>query len=139
MDDIDQQLINALRRNSRTPLKVLGAAVKLSASAVQARIARLERDGVIAAFSIQLAEDQVAARAIMLVKTQAQSCAAVAPLISHIGEVQSADSVAGDVDLILRVAARSHDRLQAIRDEIAEVDGVVSVTTYPVLTTRFSR
>ena len=42
-DDIDDRLLDLLVADSRTPLKQLGATVGLSTSAVQERIARLER------------------------------------------------------------------------------------------------
>ena len=139
MDDKDSALLDLLRRDSRTPLKVLGGAVGLSISAVQERIARLVRDGVIEAFTIRTDPGWRPARAIMLVTTQSRQCAVVAPKLDHIPEIVACDSVAGDIDLVLEVAAADSARVQAIRDEVAAVEGVVAVTTLPVLVRRFVR
>ena len=48
LDAIDQALLNALRENVRCPVALLARKVGLSRTAVQARMARLERDQVIA-------------------------------------------------------------------------------------------
>ena len=51
LDDIDRQIINALSRNSRIPLKRLSEQVHLSAPAVSARIEHLEEEGYICGYS----------------------------------------------------------------------------------------
>jgi Lrp/AsnC family leucine-responsive transcriptional regulator len=139
MDEKDGALIEMLRRDSRTPLKTLGASIGLSASATQERLQRLEREQVIEAFTIRVAPEARAARAYMLLTTEARNCAEVAPRIQHIQEVVVCDSVAGEIDMILTVEAASGERLQAIRDEIAAVEGVKSVVTAARLVRRFAR
>lgn len=47
IDEIDGKLLELLQRNGRMPLKQLAAEVFLSSPAVSARIARLERAGII--------------------------------------------------------------------------------------------
>ena len=47
MDHIDKQLLIMLQENARVPLKQLAEKVFLSSPAVAARIARLERQGII--------------------------------------------------------------------------------------------
>ncbi|MEF9895979.1 MAG: AsnC family transcriptional regulator, partial [Clostridia bacterium] len=47
LDEIDYQLIHLLQENARTPIKHLAEAVFMSPPAVAARIARLEKNGVI--------------------------------------------------------------------------------------------
>lgn len=137
-DDIDDRLLDLLVADSRTPLKQLGAAVGLSTSAVQERIARLERDGAIRGYTIRRA-DRDTHRATMLVTTAAQQCATIAPLLVQIPEITRCESVAGDIDMVLTLEATSPARLQDIRDEIAAIAGVVSIVTLPHLVTRFSR
>lgn len=51
MDQIDRQILSALRKNSRIPLKKLAEQVFLSPPAVAARIERLQEEGVIIGFS----------------------------------------------------------------------------------------
>ena len=139
VDEKDSALIEMLQRDSRIPLKTLGASIGLSASATQERVQRLERDGVIEAFTIRVAPEARTARAYMLVTTEARNCAEVAPQLQHIEEVVVCDSVAGEIDMILTVEAASGERLQAIRDEIAGIDGVKSVVTAARMVRRFAR
>lgn len=51
LDIIDKQILNALSRNSRIPLKKLAEQVHLSSPAVSARIERLEKEGYICGYS----------------------------------------------------------------------------------------
>jgi Lrp/AsnC family leucine-responsive transcriptional regulator len=52
MDAIDEELLRMLREDARTSYQALGAAVGLSANAVAGRVRRMERDGVMAGFTV---------------------------------------------------------------------------------------
>ena len=54
LDSIDLQLINMLLENARTPLKVMAEKVFLSSPAVSARIANLEKHGIITGFTAEV-------------------------------------------------------------------------------------
>ena len=54
MDEIDLKLLRLLQKNSRTPIKTLAGEVRLSSPAVSARIERLEKQGVIRAYTLDL-------------------------------------------------------------------------------------
>ena len=47
MDRIDRKIIDILQTNARAPLKEIADRVFLSSPAVSARIAKLEKDGVL--------------------------------------------------------------------------------------------
>src|SRR5690606_16605682 len=57
LDDIHRKLISLLRCNARTPTAALGRQLALSRSAVQERLKRLERDGVIAGYTLVVGQD----------------------------------------------------------------------------------
>ena len=54
LDSIDLKLINILLENARTPLKVMAEKVFLSSPAVSARIANLEKHGIITGFTAEI-------------------------------------------------------------------------------------
>ena len=54
MDEIDLKLLRLLQKNSRTPIKTLAGEIRLSSPAVSARIERLEKQGVIRAYTLDL-------------------------------------------------------------------------------------
>ena len=59
LDDKDHILIGALRRNARESLVGLARTVGLSRSATQERMRRLEREGIIRGYTVDLAADSV--------------------------------------------------------------------------------
>ena len=54
MDDIDRQLIGLLSENARTSVASLAKSLKVARGTVQNRLAKLERDGTIAGYTIRL-------------------------------------------------------------------------------------
>src|SRR5688572_17167169 len=97
IDAIDRQLIARLQDDARTPVVALAQAVGLSRSAVQERLRRLERDGVIAQYTLRLgAEDGVQAW-LMLRYADGFSCDDVLPAIAPWPQVRLCHSLAGDV------------------------------------------
>ena len=54
MDEIDLKLLRLLQKNARTPIKALAGEVRLSSPAVSARIERLENQGVIRAYTLDV-------------------------------------------------------------------------------------
>jgi Lrp/AsnC family leucine-responsive transcriptional regulator len=68
LDEKDKALVAALRRNARESLVGLARRVGLSRSATQERMRRLEREGVIKAYTVELAsEHDPAVRAMIAV------------------------------------------------------------------------
>ena len=55
MDRIDRKIIDILQTNARAPLKEIADRVFLSSPAVSARIAKLEKDGVLTGYQAQVA------------------------------------------------------------------------------------
>ena len=54
MDALDQQLIAQLRHNARQSVATLAHKLKVSRGTISNRLARLEKDGVIAGYTVQL-------------------------------------------------------------------------------------
>jgi DNA-binding Lrp family transcriptional regulator len=57
MDDLDQKLIALLRQDARLSIAILAAKLKVSRGTVTNRMARLEKDGVIAGYTLRLRSD----------------------------------------------------------------------------------
>ncbi|HEX5649768.1 MAG TPA: winged helix-turn-helix transcriptional regulator, partial [Steroidobacteraceae bacterium] len=54
VDDLDRQLIGLLRGNARLPVASLAKRLKVARGTVQNRLSKLERDGVIAGYTLRL-------------------------------------------------------------------------------------
>ena len=141
LDETDRAIIAALRADGRAPVAALAGKVGLSRSAVQERLQRLERDGVIVGYTVRLSGPPPGAsvRAYMVVTLSGPICERVAPSIAQMPEVKRCDSLAGDVDMLLDIEAESLDELSALRDRIAKIHGVQQIRTLPVLSTHFDR
>jgi DNA-binding Lrp family transcriptional regulator len=140
LDETDRRLLAELEADGRLTQVALAARVGLSRTAVQERIARLEREGVIQGYTIRLRTPGVrgALRAYLLLKGGASHERAV-KLLQGFPEVKVADSVSGDIDLILQLEADRIEDLTRVRDEVAKLPGVVSTQTLLVMTPRFDR
>lgn len=139
IDGTDETLLALLADDSRAPLKTLGAAVGLSTSAVQERVARLRRQGHISAFTIRRGRRNGTVTAYLWVTTETPMCEQLAPEVARFPEATVCDSIAGEIDMVVTLEARDHGRVHEIRDRIASLDGVREVRTAIVLSRRLDR
>ena len=138
-DAIDQRLLALLQDDARTPVVTLAKAVGLSRSSVQERLQRLERDGVIAQYTLRLGATEGLQAWLMLRHAEGFSCDDVLPQLQDWPQVQLCHSLAGEVDLLVLVRAASAAELADLRERVAALKGVDDVTTAPVLRSHIDR
>lgn len=140
LDETDRQILRELQADGRLTHVALAARVGLSRSAVQERIARLEDGGVILGYTVRLGRPGAPAgmRAYIHVRG-GSSHDRVAKALESLPEVKVADSVSGDIDLILQVEVEHVEGLNRLRDEIGKLPGVASTQTLLVMAARFDR
>jgi Lrp/AsnC family leucine-responsive transcriptional regulator len=140
LDEIDRRLVAELRADGRLTHVALAARVGLSRSAVQERIARLERAGVIQGYTVRVGDPGAGQglRAYLLIKGGASHERAV-KVLAGFPEVTVADSVSGDIDLILQLRAERIEDINRVRDEVAKLPGIASTQTLLVMAPRFDR
>ena len=137
----DQQLLDLLRENARLSTAALARRLGVARSTVQGRIERLERNGTIRGYTVQLARTaearQVRAHALIAVEPQQQSL--VERKLKAMRAVTTLLSVSGAYDLIAMLGAESTEALDVALDELRECPGVKTTTTAVVLSQRFDR
>jgi Lrp/AsnC family leucine-responsive transcriptional regulator len=140
LDDIDRRILGLLQADGRLTHVALAARVGLSRSAVQERVARLERDGVIQGYTIRLGRPSAVPglRAYLLLRG-GPSHDRVARMLESFPEVKVADSVSGAIDLVVQLEAERIEDLNRVRDELARLPGVESTQTLLVMAPRFDR
>jgi Lrp/AsnC family leucine-responsive transcriptional regulator len=141
-DAVDEKLLGLLERDARRPVMALARAVGLSRSAVQERLARLERDGIIAGYTLMRGGRKAAVsgtRAVLLVGIESRPCDTVIRLFKDWTEIKACYSVAGEFDAILLVDVASPEALGELRNRLAALSGVSAITTAPVLRTLVDR
>jgi len=141
LDDTDRALLALLRENARAPTAELARKLKLSRTTVQSRMERLQRQRVIAGYTITVPDELEAAlvRAHVLITLVPKQSAAIEVALRRIPEVRVLHSVSGPFDLIAIVAATSIVELDELIDRIGALDGVERTTSAIVLSTRIER
>jgi DNA-binding Lrp family transcriptional regulator len=141
LDETDRRLLSLLRANARTPTAALSRRLGLSRSAVQDRLKRLERDGVIVGYTVRLAESDarpgVTAQVMLTLDPKQQERAVDA--LRGLPEVVSAHTVSGVYDLVAEVRATGAEELDAVLTHIGRLPGVTRTTSSILLSTKFER
>jgi len=140
-DDVDRKLTAALVADGRSTLKALAEVTGLSVSAVQARVRRLEADGVIRGYTAVLDAEAIGLPLAALI--------AITPLdpaqpddaperLAGLAEIEACHSVAGDDSYVLFVRVSTPTALEQLIREIRRRANVSTRTTV-VLQTFFER
>ncbi|RVT85506.1 Lrp/AsnC family transcriptional regulator [Rhodobacteraceae bacterium CCMM004] len=141
MDTLDEKILAALAADSSTSTARLGRRFKVARSTVQSRIERLERDGVIAGYTIRLGDAAAVRRirATVLVRLAGRTLPGVLGRLKAMETVEAAWTTSGRVDLIVRLAATTTDELDAAIDTLGGIDGVMETESLIHLSTRIDR
>ncbi|WP_165855525.1 Lrp/AsnC family transcriptional regulator [Marinobacter sp. JSM 1782161] len=137
----DQRLLLLLRQNARTSVSELARALNLSRSTVQNRIVRLEANGVIKGYSLELggAYSTNRVEAHVSIKVRQKLTARTNAALEQIHHVAQLFSVSGEYDLIAIVQAQSLEELSTVLDDIGNLEGVERTNSAVVLETKFKR
>ncbi|TCU30730.1 AsnC family transcriptional regulator [Rhizobium azibense] len=137
----DRDLLALLAENARLPVATLAKRLSLSRTTVQARLERLERQGVIAGYGLRLSERYTVGlvRAHVLITIAPKALSQVASSLDKIQEVTTLHSVSGSFDLIAIITAPSIAELDQLIDQIGTIDGVERTLSSIILSTRIQR
>ncbi len=120
MDHIDKQLLIMLQENARVPLKQLAEKVFLSSPAVAARIARLERQGIIKGYHtdidwLKLGHHITAFINLEVAPSQKQE---FYPFIKSCPNVMECNCVTGNFSMLIKVCFKSTMDLDVFIGEV---------------------
>ncbi len=137
----DRELLALLGENARMPVATLARRLGLSRTTVQARLERLEREGVIAGYSLRLSEAYLAGliRAHVLITIAPKALTAVTTELTALSQITALYSVNGPYDLIAIIASPSIGDLDALIDTIGALPGVERTLSSIILSDRLVR
>src|SRR5246127_5868007 len=108
MDDTDRMIVEALRADGRMSMRALAELIHISRANAYARVARLEREGVIAGYAaiIDPVRAGYALSAYVYLDITQRSWKSVRGQLLSMPEVDHVALVSGAHDIVLRVRAR---------------------------------
>ena len=141
LDTLDRRLIALLQTNARSSAADLARQLGVARTTVLARLARLEKQSVIVGYTVRLAQDQQhsGVEAYVGITTRPQAARLVTQRLAALPELRQLCSVSGEFDYLALLRADSTARLDALLDEIGELDGVIKTHTSVVLAVRIDR
>ena len=140
MDDTDRQLLTALLEDARTSWADLGRQVGLSAPAVQERVRKLEREGVLRGTAARVAPARVGLGVSALVGLQQREGVDADDIVERLREVPEIEDcwfVAGVEAFVVKVRVADLDDLDRTLRVLRHVPGVTRTRTTVVLSTPF--
>lgn len=141
MDELDRRLLCLLETNAREPTASLARKLGVSRTTVQDRIRRLEREGVVAGYTVRLGseyrEDRITAYVMLSVNPKLS--ARVVHAMKAMPELRRLHAVSGVYDLLAEISAESTRRIDEVLDTIGSTPGIERTTSSIVLSTKLER
>lgn len=121
-DELDLKIIDMLKINAKTPLKVIGENVHLTPQAVSNRIIRLQDLGLITQYTIAtnnaLLGKNIAAYITIFMKTTKHE--QLIKFIKSTSIIEEAHRISGDGCYLLKVICSNMDQINLLLDNIME-------------------
>jgi DNA-binding Lrp family transcriptional regulator len=135
IDATDARLLLALVDRPRASAIALTGQTGLSRNTVQARLARLEQQGVLDSLERQVPPARLGYPLAAYITTQVtqRRLDDVAAALAEIPEVLQVEGISGDTDLLVHVAAADADDLYRIAGQILAIPGVERTSTALVM------
>ena len=135
MDQLDVALVEAMRDNPRVGDLELSRITKVARATVQSRLAKMEAAGIITGYGPDI--DLIAAGhpvvAFVTLEIAQGSLDAVTEELESLPNVLDAYVTSGTADVVCKIAATSHEDLQAVLLHISQSGTVVRSTSVIVL------
>lgn len=141
LDAIDRELISLLQVNARENVSNLARKLGVARTTVLSRISRLEQNNVISGYSVRLGQEVLDAsiNACVGITLQPKSGRDVLKRFSSMPEIYLLCSVSGEFDYLAWLRVGSPELLDALLDEIGNIEGVEKTTTSIILARKIDR
>jgi Lrp/AsnC family leucine-responsive transcriptional regulator len=127
---MDIAILRELRQDSRKTLQEIGSAVGLSATSCWTRIKKLEAQGVIKRYTVDLDAVKLGYKDFVIVQLTLESHTdetlyEFGRALAAIPEIQEAYLVSGDYDYYIRIAVRdTRDYERLLREKLYKIPGI---------------
>lgn len=141
LDELDRHLLALLQANARAPAADLARKLKVARTTVVARIARLEREGVVAGYGLRLGQrlEDAGVRAFCALSVQARGAGALIRALERMPEVEGAWAVSGEFDYMVQLRCATTEELDALLDQLGQIEAIKRTQTSVVLSRKIER
>jgi Lrp/AsnC family leucine-responsive transcriptional regulator len=139
LDDYDKKILHALGADARLSVEKVSELVNLSATPVRRRIRRLEKEGVIKRYTIDVDLNKCGygQQLFVFIKLQRRDQATIADFerkVLDLPEVTSCSLVSGPHDYVLTLRHKDMDTYNKfLREVLSELPGVFGIETSVVI------
>jgi DNA-binding Lrp family transcriptional regulator len=130
-------LLALLRINARTPVATLAKKLQIARGTVQNRMSKLEREGVIAGYSVRLKPevDEHRIAALMTIAVEGNNADKVLRTLRGDPAVQTLHTTNGRWDIVAELRADSLEAFDKVLGRIRQVEGIATTETSLLLST----
>jgi len=140
LDRKDFALLDALRHNASQRLEDLSRLVKLAPSSVHERLRRLEREGIIRKWTVDVDAAALGLAVVAFIGVRAtRPCSELLDPIKKLPSIEECHSVAGGLSMILKVRVRDTGALLNLTEQLRQIPGIEQTETTIVLKTQIER
>ncbi|PTE13194.1 Lrp/AsnC family transcriptional regulator [Pseudogemmobacter blasticus] len=141
MDELDRNIIGLLGADARMSVATLARRLKVARSTIQARLERLETNGVIVGYTLKLGETarEGRLRTSVLLTIEPRAQGAILTRLKAIHEVERVFTTSGRFDFLLQIACPNTQVLDQVLDQIGAMTGVKSSESLIHLSTKIDR
>lgn len=132
MESTDRQILSLLSQDGRMSYTDIGRETGLSTSAAQQRVRRLEQRGLITGYRAEISAEALGLALTAFIELKGSDPASddqIPDRLSHLSNVVSCFSVAGDASYMLIVQVATPADLEALLAQIRVAAGVTTLTT----------
>jgi Lrp/AsnC family leucine-responsive transcriptional regulator len=140
LDRKDVALVNALRQNASQRLEDLARTVRLAPSSVHDRLRRLQRDGVIKKWTVDVDFSTLDLGVLAYVGIRStRPCSDMLDALKAISCIEECHSVAGELSMLLKVRVADTGALLELAEDLRRIPGIEQTETTIVLKTQLER
>lgn len=137
IDEIDRKIIEALKRNARTPFTEIGKILGLSDSSIHFRVKKLRDAGIIKKYTIEVGEkfSENMVAGYMLLKVKKGKIEEVSRELASLENVSLVQEVHGSNDIIIKIEAMNLEKLRNIVMKIEKNPSIIESGYLTILKT----
>ena len=141
LDEADRKLLSLLREDARMSTAALARKLGVARTTVVERMKRLERDGVVAGYTVRL-DAKLQGRMLrvhVLLRVDAKQGEAVVEALRAISQVRGVYAISGAFDSLVFVEGETTEEIDGVLDAIGILPGVEKTQSSLVLSVKFDR